>query len=217
MGLRLSPDKTLITHIDEGLDFLGWRIQRHRKRGTTRHYVYVYPAKKAAAGRQAEDQDAVSTGRSEPAAGRPAASAEPDAAGLVRLLPARGVLGGLRLPVPLHVADGLAMAAAQTPQSHLEASSAAATAAADGGQPANDRELFDPRRSSTTRYRYRGAVIPSPWPATDEDTTTQPDRVLRRARCIERCTPGSGSGPGKRTSPTAGTAPRADFTDRPHR
>ena len=26
MGLRLSPEKTLITHIDEGLDFLGWRI-----------------------------------------------------------------------------------------------------------------------------------------------------------------------------------------------
>ena len=47
MGLRLSPDKTLITHIDEGLDFLGWRIQRHCKRGTNRRYVYTYPAKKA--------------------------------------------------------------------------------------------------------------------------------------------------------------------------
>jgi RNA-directed DNA polymerase len=34
MGLRLSPDKTLITHIDEGLVFLGRRIQRRRKRGT---------------------------------------------------------------------------------------------------------------------------------------------------------------------------------------
>src|SRR6266702_2583459 len=49
MGLRLSPEKTLITHIDEGLDFLGWRIQRHRKRGTGKYYVYVYPAKKALA------------------------------------------------------------------------------------------------------------------------------------------------------------------------
>ena len=47
VGLRLSEEKTLITHIDEGLDFLGWRIQRHQKRGTTRHYVYNYPAKKA--------------------------------------------------------------------------------------------------------------------------------------------------------------------------
>ena len=47
MGLRLSLEKTLITHIDEGLVFLGWRIQRHRKRGTDRSYVYTYPARKA--------------------------------------------------------------------------------------------------------------------------------------------------------------------------
>jgi RNA-directed DNA polymerase len=25
MGLRLSAEKTKITHIDEGIDFLGWR------------------------------------------------------------------------------------------------------------------------------------------------------------------------------------------------
>jgi RNA-directed DNA polymerase len=49
MGLRLSQEKTLITHIDEGLDFLGWRIQRHQKPGDHRHYVYTYPAKKALA------------------------------------------------------------------------------------------------------------------------------------------------------------------------
>ncbi|MDP4505312.1 group II intron maturase-specific domain-containing protein [Nonomuraea turcica] len=47
MGLRLSPDKTLITHIDEGLVFLGWHIQRRRKRGTNRYYVYTYPSRKA--------------------------------------------------------------------------------------------------------------------------------------------------------------------------
>ena len=47
MGLRLSAEKTLITHIDEGLDFLGWHIQRHRKRGTSRCYVYTYPSRKA--------------------------------------------------------------------------------------------------------------------------------------------------------------------------
>src|SRR6202522_4338520 len=49
MGLRLSPEKTAITHIDEGLDFLGWRIQRRRKRGTSKHYVYTYPARKSVA------------------------------------------------------------------------------------------------------------------------------------------------------------------------
>lgn len=32
VGLRLSEEKTLITDIDEGLDFLGWHIQRHQKR-----------------------------------------------------------------------------------------------------------------------------------------------------------------------------------------
>ena len=30
-----------------GPRLLGWRIQRHRKRGTNRHYVYTYPARKA--------------------------------------------------------------------------------------------------------------------------------------------------------------------------
>ncbi|HWO62990.1 MAG TPA: group II intron maturase-specific domain-containing protein [Umezawaea sp.] len=47
MGLRLSEEKTRITHIDEGVDFLGWRIQRHRKRGTNRRYIYWYPSRKA--------------------------------------------------------------------------------------------------------------------------------------------------------------------------
>ena len=32
LGLALSQDKTRITHIDEGIEFLGWRIQRHRAR-----------------------------------------------------------------------------------------------------------------------------------------------------------------------------------------
>src|SRR5258708_34467842 len=47
VGLRLSQAKTLITRIDECLDFLGWRIQRHHKPGTDKSYVYTYPSKKA--------------------------------------------------------------------------------------------------------------------------------------------------------------------------
>jgi transposase len=31
------------------------------------------------------------------------------------------------------------------------------------------KELFDPAKVTTTRYRYRGSVISSPWPATDEE------------------------------------------------
>jgi RNA-directed DNA polymerase len=34
MGLLLAAAKTRTCHIDEGFDFLGFRIQRHRKRGT---------------------------------------------------------------------------------------------------------------------------------------------------------------------------------------
>jgi len=45
LGLRLSPDKTAVVSIDEGFDFLGFRIQRHRKRGTNRRCVYTYPSR----------------------------------------------------------------------------------------------------------------------------------------------------------------------------
>ena len=74
MGLRLSPEKTLITHIDEGLDFLGWRIQRHRKRGTNRHYVYTYPSRKALKAVMGKVKTSCRQDGHEPAARCPAAS-----------------------------------------------------------------------------------------------------------------------------------------------
>ncbi|MBA3425574.1 MAG: group II intron reverse transcriptase/maturase [Rubrobacter sp.] len=49
MGLRLSETKTRICHIDEGFDFLGFRIQRKHRRGTNKRHVYTYPSKKALA------------------------------------------------------------------------------------------------------------------------------------------------------------------------
>lgn len=48
MGLRLPEEKTRVCSIDEGLDFLGWHIQRRRKRGHDgKRAVYAYPSKKA--------------------------------------------------------------------------------------------------------------------------------------------------------------------------
>jgi RNA-directed DNA polymerase len=47
LGLRLAGEKTRIVHIDEGFDFLGFTIRRMRKRGTSRHYVYTVPSRKA--------------------------------------------------------------------------------------------------------------------------------------------------------------------------
>lgn len=49
MGLNLSEHKTSVCHIDEGFDFLGFRIQRKTKRGSAKRYVYTYPSKKALA------------------------------------------------------------------------------------------------------------------------------------------------------------------------
>jgi RNA-directed DNA polymerase len=47
MGLRLSPEKTRVVHIDEGFDFLGFHIRRRRKRGTLKQCVYTIPSRKA--------------------------------------------------------------------------------------------------------------------------------------------------------------------------
>jgi RNA-directed DNA polymerase len=47
MGLRLSEEKTSGVHIDDGFDFLGFRIQRHPKRGTSKSFVYTFPARKS--------------------------------------------------------------------------------------------------------------------------------------------------------------------------
>ncbi|WP_406314541.1 group II intron reverse transcriptase/maturase [Streptosporangium sp. NBC_01639] len=47
LGLRLSPEKTRVVHIDEGFDFLSFHIRRMRKRGTNKHYVYTMVSKKA--------------------------------------------------------------------------------------------------------------------------------------------------------------------------
>ena len=50
MGLRLSAEKTRVCHIDEGFDFLGWRIQRRAWRNRNgKRAVYTYPSKKALA------------------------------------------------------------------------------------------------------------------------------------------------------------------------
>ncbi|MFV0316823.1 MAG: group II intron reverse transcriptase/maturase [Microthrixaceae bacterium] len=46
MGLRLSEHKTSTVHIDEGFEFLGFRIQRQRQQGSNRRYVYTWPSRK---------------------------------------------------------------------------------------------------------------------------------------------------------------------------
>jgi RNA-directed DNA polymerase len=163
MGLRLSPEKTLITHIDQGLDFLGWHIQRRRKQGTDRYYVYTYPAKKAIASitgkvRELCRQDvnlplevllhrlnAVMRGWCNHF--RPGVSSA--AFGYLRAFAWRQVFGWLR-------------------RKHRRSTWKDLRRRYCGGGwwPCDgETALFNPAAVRTTRYRYRGTVIPSPWPA----------------------------------------------------
>jgi RNA-directed DNA polymerase len=68
MGLRLSEEKTRIVHIDQGFDLLGMHIQRHKQRGSIKHFVYTYPSRAALAAVKAKVRDATcrSTTKSSP-------------------------------------------------------------------------------------------------------------------------------------------------------
>ena len=70
--------------------------------------------------------------------------------------------------------------------------------------------LFDPATVTIRWCRHRGTKIPTPGRSPDE-LITQARTAQWRARCVERRTGGSGSGPRKRTGLETGTAPRADF------
>lgn len=61
-GLRLAEEKTRVVDIDEGFVFLGFLIQRRRKRGTAKSYVYTVPSRKAI--QSIKDQVSAATYRS---------------------------------------------------------------------------------------------------------------------------------------------------------
>jgi RNA-directed DNA polymerase len=170
MGLRLSAEKTLITHIDDGLDFLGWRIQRHRKRGTdSQHYVYTYPARKAVKAVMAK----VKALCRQVAISRPLDD-------LLRLLNAalRGWCGYFRPGVSSAVFSYLSAYTWRSVwrwlrRKHRRSSWKELRRRYCGGgwwPTSQERELFDPEKVRTTRYRYRGATIPPPWPTADRAT-----------------------------------------------
>jgi RNA-directed DNA polymerase len=165
MGLRLSPEKTLITHIDEGLDFLGWRIQRHRKPGTARHYVYTYPAKKALRAITAKVKTVC----------RATDTNQPLSVLLRRLNPMlRGWCAYFRPGVSSATFGYLAaitwrQVMAWLRRKHHRSSWKALRRQYCGGGwwPADgNTRLLHTGTITTTRYRYRGAAIPSPWQAT---------------------------------------------------
>jgi RNA-directed DNA polymerase len=68
VGLRLSEEKTSVCHINEGFDFLGFRIQRKRKRGSNKVFVYSWPSKKALASIMAKIKTITKQGTDQPLA-----------------------------------------------------------------------------------------------------------------------------------------------------
>jgi RNA-directed DNA polymerase len=164
MGLRLSPEKTLITHIDDGLDFLGWRIQRHRKRGTNRYYVYTYPARKAVT---------AVTGKVKALCRRMDTSKPLDAL-LIRLnWMLRGWCAYFRPGVSSATFKYLSSYTwarvirwLRRKHRRITVKELRRRFCGGGWWPlTEERSLFNPAKVSTTRYRYRGTVIPTPWPS----------------------------------------------------
>jgi RNA-directed DNA polymerase len=162
MGLRLSMTKTRITHIDEGLDFLGWHIQRHRKRGTNRYYVYTYPAKKALRAVTAKVKTVCRKSVNLPL---PAL--------LHQLNPVlRGWCAYFRPGVSSATFQYLAHYAWDRVIRWIRRKHRGITwkelrrrYCQGGWWPVSERgQLFNPATVSTTRYRYRGTAIPTPWP-----------------------------------------------------
>ena len=163
MGLRLSEEKTLITHIGEGLDFLGWHIQRHRKRGTNRYYVYTYPSRKAVKALMGKVRTHCrTTGTNRPL----------DAL----LIPLNRMLRGWCAFFQPGVSSatfqylssytwGQVITWIRRKHRRITWKDLRHRFCGGGWWPASaERELFNPAKVRTTRYRYRGSAIPPPWP-----------------------------------------------------
>ena len=163
MGLRLSEAKTRVSHIDEGLDFLGFHIQRRRRRGTTKRVVYTYPSKKALAG---------IVGRVRTLTRR---TAHPSLAALLRQLNpvllgwctyfkhgvSKATFGYLDEYAWRRVLWWIRRRHPQTKWAILF------RRFFENWRPTEDGiVLFQPQTVTVTRYRYRAANIPTPWATT---------------------------------------------------
>lgn len=161
MGLRLSDEKTGVRHIDEGFDFLGWRIARQIRRGTKdKRFVYTWPARKALASIKARVRTVTRQGTNHPLAHllrqlnlmlrgwtnyfRHGASAA--TFGYLHQFTWRRVIRWLRSKY--RRANWKELRRRHLPRWWPT----------DGAVT-----LFDPARVAITRYRFRGAAIPSPW------------------------------------------------------
>jgi RNA-directed DNA polymerase len=197
MGLRLSEAKTRVCHIDEGFDFLGWRIQRRAWRGRTgKRAVYTYPSKKALA--SVVDKVRSLTRR---AKHRTLADL------LRRLNPTlRGWCNYFRHGVSsrtFNYVDHFAFwrIAGWLRKRHPGLSTHTVVRRYLPGWRISDQgiEMFRPYTVNIERYRYRGARIPTPWSSANDRITRTSGMNTWRAGCGGSRTSGSEGGPEKPT------------------
>jgi RNA-directed DNA polymerase len=166
LGLRLSVAKTRVCHIDEGLDFLGYHIQRRLKRGTGKRYVYTYPSKKALAS---------ITGKVRAITNKRGHRTLADL--LHQLNPVlRGWCNYFRHGVSaatFHYLDEFAWRRVtlwlrkQHPGITWKTLRRRYMTGQPGWRPADDGiTLFAPHHVAVVRYRWRGYSIPTPWAST---------------------------------------------------
>jgi RNA-directed DNA polymerase len=168
MGLRLSEPKTKVVHLDEGFHFLGWRIQRHRKRGTSQHFLYTYPSKKALLSVMARVRTLTRREKNRTLFEL-----------LHQLNPVlRGWVTYFKHGVSKRTYDYLGQFAWQRVvgwlcKRHPRISwGALRRRFLPGWRPAQHGiELFKPATVTVTRYRYRGTKIPNPWTAATTTST----------------------------------------------
>ncbi len=145
-------------------------IQRHRKKGTSRYYVYVYPSTKAVLAVKRRIKTL-----------RRAVEPNQPLDDLLRRINAtlRGWAGYFRAGVSSATFSYLSHYAWQTVWRWMLGKHRTSTRTqlrhrycGGGWWPATEEQaLIDLTKIGTTRYRYRGSVIPSPWPIPEENTT----------------------------------------------
>jgi RNA-directed DNA polymerase len=163
IGLRLSMEKTAVVHIDEGFDFLGFRIQRHRKRGTLHRYVYTYPSRKSLTSIRRKVKAITRQGTNQRLSDllRQLNTALQGWTAYFKHGVSKATFGYLRHYTWLRVVGWL-----RRKHRHANWRTLRRRYSVKGWWPVDgERALFDPASVPVTRYRYRGD-IPTPWTST---------------------------------------------------
>jgi RNA-directed DNA polymerase len=175
MGLRLSADKTGVCHINEGFDFLGFRVQRKRKRGSKKVYVYSWPSKKALASIMATVKAITRQATNQPLAAllRQINAALRGWTVYFRHGCSKQTFNYLSRHAWLRVVGWLRRKHRRAAwkairQRYMRSVTPRNLVPHDGGV-----ELFNAASVPVTRYRYRGTKIPTPWTERTATTTAE--------------------------------------------